>query len=62
VRFTPEANGHTRVDLEHRHLSRHSAGAGAMRTTIESPNGWSGICNSLPSASHTTMRPYQECQ
>jgi uncharacterized protein YndB with AHSA1/START domain len=43
VRFTPQADGSTRVDLEHRHLDRHGAGANAMKTAIESPNGWAGL-------------------
>jgi uncharacterized protein YndB with AHSA1/START domain len=43
VRFTPVANGATRVDLEHRHLERHGAGAAAMRAAIDSPNGWTTI-------------------
>lgn len=43
VRFTPQPNGSTRVDLEHRHLDRHGAGANAMKTAVESPNGWGGL-------------------
>jgi uncharacterized protein YndB with AHSA1/START domain len=43
VRFTPEADGATRVDLEHRHLHRHGAAAAAVRTVIDSPNGWGGL-------------------
>jgi len=43
VRFTAESDGSTRIDLEHRHLERHGAGAAAMRTAVDSPNGWSGI-------------------
>lgn len=42
IRFTPDGDG-TRVDLEHRHLERHGAGAAAMHTAIDSPNGWSGL-------------------
>jgi len=42
VRFTP-VDGGTRVDLEHRHLERHGAGAATMRTAIDSPGGWSGL-------------------
>jgi len=40
VRFTAEADGRTRVDLEHRHLDRHGPDAAAIRTSIDSPNGW----------------------
>jgi len=43
VRFTPEAGGRTRVDLEHRALERHGAGAGPMRTAVDSPSGWPGL-------------------
>lgn len=43
VRFTPEPGGRTRVDLEHRHLERHGAGAAGMRSAVDSPNGWPGI-------------------
>ena len=43
VRFTPAADGSTRVDLEHRHFERHGAGAGAMRAAVDAPNGWTTI-------------------
>jgi uncharacterized protein YndB with AHSA1/START domain len=43
VRFTPEPGGMTRVDLEHRHLDRLGATGSAMRTAVDSPNGWSGL-------------------
>jgi uncharacterized protein YndB with AHSA1/START domain len=43
VRFTPEPNGSTRIDLEHRHLGRHGSGAQAMRKAIDAPDGWTGI-------------------
>ena len=33
----------TRVDLEHRYLERHGAGAAAMRTAVDSQNGWNGL-------------------
>jgi uncharacterized protein YndB with AHSA1/START domain len=40
VRFTPEGDGSTRVDLEHRHFRRHGAGADAMRTAVDGQMGW----------------------
>ena len=43
IRFTPLADGSTRVDLEHRHLERHGADAAAVRTGIDSPNGWGAL-------------------
>ncbi len=43
VRFTSTPDGQTRVDLEHRHLERHGAGAGTMRTAIDSEGGWGGL-------------------
>ena len=43
VRFTPEGERTTRVDLEHRYFERHGAGGVAMRTAVDSPNGWSGM-------------------
>lgn len=43
VRFEPRPDGSTRVDLEHRFFHRHGAGADAMRTAVDSPNGWMGL-------------------
>jgi len=43
VRFTSEADGRTRVDLEHRYFQRHGAGADSMRAGVGSPNGWGGM-------------------
>jgi uncharacterized protein YndB with AHSA1/START domain len=43
VRFTPEADGMTRVDLVHRHLERHGSGADQMRAGVDAPGGWGGL-------------------
>jgi uncharacterized protein YndB with AHSA1/START domain len=40
VRFTSEADGSTRVDLEHRHLDRMGEGGAAMRAAVDGSNGW----------------------
>lgn len=39
VRFVPEGEGRTRVELEHRHLGRHGTGWERMREAVGS--GWS---------------------
>jgi uncharacterized protein YndB with AHSA1/START domain len=43
VIFTADADGMTRVDLEHRHFERHGAGGEAMRTTVDGAMGWAGL-------------------
>jgi uncharacterized protein YndB with AHSA1/START domain/uncharacterized damage-inducible protein DinB len=43
VRFTAEAGGMTRVDLEHRHFERHGEGADQMKAGVDSPNGWGSL-------------------
>jgi uncharacterized protein YndB with AHSA1/START domain len=43
VRFTSEPDGSTRVDLEHRYFNRHGPGADAMRTAVESTDGWGDL-------------------
>jgi len=43
VRFTPEANGMTRVDLEHRYLERHGVDFEKLRASVAGPGGWGGL-------------------
>ena len=43
VRFTPEADGSTRVDLEHRHFERMKSGADEMRKGVGGEGGWGGL-------------------
>ena len=57
VRFTQESDGTTRVDLEHRHLSRHGADAGAIRTAVDSPNGWTGLLQLFAARVEQTNSP-----
>ena len=40
VRFSPEAEGRTRVQLEHRNLDRHGDGWQALRDAIGGDEGW----------------------
>jgi uncharacterized protein YndB with AHSA1/START domain len=40
VRFHAEGPKRTRVDLEHRNLSRHGEGWEAMRAAVDSDGGW----------------------
>ena len=40
VRFIPDGDGATRVELEHRILA---ADADALRDAVDSPRGWSGL-------------------
>jgi len=40
VRFFPEGERRTRVELEHRHIDRHGDGWENMRDAVGSPEGW----------------------
>jgi len=40
VRFHPEGEDRTRVELEHRHIDRHGDGWESMRDAVGSPEGW----------------------
>ena len=56
IRFTPEAGGTTRVDLEHRYFERHGEGAGIIRTGVDGPNGWGDLLQ-LYARTATTYHP-----
>ena len=43
IRFTPLADGMTRVDLEHRYFERHGAAGAAMRNYMDAPDAWAGL-------------------
>jgi uncharacterized protein YndB with AHSA1/START domain len=43
VRFTEEAPGRTRVELEHRHLERHGEGWEQLREQLAAEGGWVGV-------------------
>ena len=42
VRFVPEAEGRTRVELEHRNLDRHGEGWEQTRASVAGEGGWPG--------------------
>jgi uncharacterized protein YndB with AHSA1/START domain/uncharacterized damage-inducible protein DinB len=56
IRFTPEAGGMTRVDLEHRNFERHGEGGGLIRTGVDGPNGWADLLQ-LYAKTATTYHP-----
>jgi uncharacterized protein YndB with AHSA1/START domain len=43
VTFTPQDDGSTRVELEHRYFYRHGPGFERMRHGVASPNGWGAM-------------------
>ena len=43
VRFTADAAGMTRVDLDHRHLERHGKDFDKIRVGVSGPGGWGGL-------------------
>ena len=43
VRFTPQAGGATRVDLDHRHFERMGPEGDMMRVGVSGPGGWPGL-------------------
>jgi len=57
ITFSPEPDGSTRVDLEHRHLDRHGAGADLIRQGVDSPEGWGGLLQMYAAAAGRKMPP-----
>jgi uncharacterized protein YndB with AHSA1/START domain len=53
--FTPQPDGSTRVDLEHRHFDRHGAGASSIRTAVDSEGGWGSLLRMF--AEHAERQP-----
>ena len=47
VRFTPQPDGGTRVDLEHRNFNRMGPGGATMRVGVDSPGGWGTLLDAF---------------
>ncbi len=43
VRFIQESPESTRVELQHRKIERHGAGAESMRSSVDAQGGWQGV-------------------
>ncbi|MGH9140078.1 MAG: SRPBCC family protein [Vicinamibacterales bacterium] len=43
IRFTPQPDGGTRVDLEHRHFERMGPAGDTMRVGVSGPGGWPAL-------------------
>jgi uncharacterized protein YndB with AHSA1/START domain len=50
IRFFATDAGETRVELEHRNLERHGASWEQVRTSVDSPGGWTAILENFAMA------------
>ena len=58
VQFTPNADGTTRVDLEHRYFTRHGAGWETHRNMVANPyGGWGGLLVIFTKQAESTAAP-----
>ena len=57
IRFTAEAPGRTRVELQHRHLDRHGDGWEGMREGVGGDQGWPLYLDRLAALAGTEDRP-----
>ena len=53
VRFTPQPDGGTLVDLEHRHFNRMGPGGATMRVGVGAPGGWGTLLDLYKRAADT---------
>ena len=54
LKFTPEGEGRTRVDFEHRNLERFGERAETVRSQISAPSGWPAILELFAQAAAST--------
>ena len=55
IRFTPQPDGSTRVDLEHRFFDRLGPAGAAMSAMVESPQGWGDTLRRFADRANATV-------
>lgn len=60
VRFLPEGQLRTRVEVEHRFFDRHQGGAEPMRTNVDAPTGWTLVLSQF--SSRAARQPSSEVE